>query len=146
NLNQWQHKDTSRSTAGFSPGGILPCFCPCDRNKSRRLCCKSRVISLIFMFGTATGWGQPSDPTSSDVQGNTVGGTDALLFDTTGTDNTAFGVNALKNNTVGNANTASGSNALRQNITGDDNTASGFNALQSNLYGHDNTASGAEAL
>jgi hypothetical protein len=105
------------------------------------------------------------NPTVSDADGNTAGGTAALYNclntnnclhntafgshalddDTTGNDNTANGVSALLNNN-GSANTASGADALFNNTTGNANTASGADALNQNTTGGDNTASGFEAL
>jgi hypothetical protein len=78
--------------------------------------------------------------------GNTRGGTNALVNNTTGAHNTAYGVDALKSNTIGGQNTASGREALISNTTGSNNTASGYQALFSNTTGSNNTASGYQAL
>lgn len=78
--------------------------------------------------------------------GNTRGGDNALLSNTTGSYNNAYGVEALQANTTGTNNTASGYRALFNNTTGVSNTASGSEALLSNTEGSDNTASGQSAL
>jgi hypothetical protein len=70
----------------------------------------------------------------------------ALLNNTTGTQNTASGVSALRGNTTGTNNTASGFQALYSNTTGVSNTASGYQALYYNTTGSSNTASGYQAL
>ena len=36
------------------------------------------VAGLVFTLGITPSWGQPPDPTPSDVQGNTAGGANAL--------------------------------------------------------------------
>jgi trimeric autotransporter adhesin len=77
---------------------------------------------------------------------NTFLGDDALVNNTTGTDNTANGLNALFNNTEGSFNTATGSDALFQNTTGSENTGYGWNALFNNTTGVANTAVGVAAL
>src|SRR6266481_4671844 len=56
--------------------------------------------------------------------------------------NTFLGDDALLNNTTGSDNTASGREALGSNTTGGDNTATGYSALVSNTTGSDNTANG----
>lgn len=78
--------------------------------------------------------------------GNTRGGANALVSNTTGGANTAIGHSALFRNTTGGANTASGYLALQLNTIGNHNTASGRLALQSNTIGNQNTASGDSAL
>ena len=55
--------------------------------------------------------------------GNTAGGTNALLNNTTGERNTALGENTLIGNTSGNQNVGIGSGALGFNDTGSGNTA-----------------------
>lgn len=86
------------------------------------------------------------NPTASDVNNNTAGGTGALINNTTGSASTAFGKNALFSNTTGYDNTASGSYALLCNTTGHANTASGTTALYANTTGAYNTASGYQTL
>ena len=93
--------------------------------------------------------------------GNTVTGTQALYYNTTGAGNTADGYQALYSNTTGNANIAVGEYALfgtttgSNNIgigtgtgagTGNANVAVGFDALTDNSSGYDNVAIGASAL
>ena len=80
----------------------------------------------------------------SDALRNTKGGTDALLTNTSGTDNTAIGYNALKLD-IASFNTAFGSYALDANTSGINNTAMGYNALGTNISGSDNTMIGYQA-
>jgi len=72
-------------------------------------------------------------------------GYNALLGNTTGSQNTASGAFALEMNTANN-NVAVGYNALLSNTTGDENTAAGFQTLTSNTSGIHNTAVGVDAL
>lgn len=86
---------------------------------------------------------QPPNPTSSDMDNNTAGGTDALLnLVLPAHSNTAFGSQALRNNTDGGWNSSFGHNALRDNTTGDYNTAVGASALVFNTTGIGNTTVG----
>ena len=80
----------------------------------------------------------------SDALRNTKGGTDALLTNTSGTDNSAFGYNALKLDTAS-FNTAFGSYALDANTSGINNTAIGYHALGANISGSNNTMIGYQA-
>jgi hypothetical protein len=77
---------------------------------------------------------------------NTFLGDDALVNNTTGSENTATGFQALFRNTIGFENTATGFQALENNQTGIENTATGFQALWSNTTGFLNTATGVDAL
>jgi hypothetical protein len=91
------------------------------------------------------------NPTVSDVNLNTAGGTSALqnvvvLGTSQGFDNTAFGYQALQSTTTGHRNTASGAGALTFNTIGSDNIASGTGALFFNTTGNKNTAVGTGAL
>jgi Chaperone of endosialidase len=118
------------------------------------------VIGLALMLNDTSSGGPPPppptcsspgcNPTVSDTNGNTAGGTGALQNVVGGPDpgfsNTAFGFNALISNTTGNSNTALGQGTLEINTTGIGNTAVGLSALQGNTTGHGNTASGATAL
>ena len=74
--------------------------------------------------------------------GNTRGGTNALVNNTTGSFGTALGVDALRANTTGLANTASGYQALYSNTTGSRNTAIVFGAGGSLTTGDNNIAIG----
>ena len=105
------------------------------------------VATAILALSTNPGWGvtQTTNPTASDANYNTAGGTNALL-NTTGTSNTVFGDSALRNNTTGNNNTASGGGALFANTTGYSNVANGNNALYANTIGFNNSAIGYNAL
>ena len=111
----------------------------------------SRTIPLVallaFFLQTTAAWSAaPPNPTDSDANGNTAGGTDALDALTTGLSNTAFGYHGLVSNTGGSFNTAVGALALSHNTTGNQNTACGRSALRFNTDGINNTASGAFAL
>ena len=68
-------------------------------------------------------------------------GLDALIDNTTGSQNTAVGGSALLDNTTGSDNTATGVSALQNNSTGSNNTATGENALIS-YAGNNNIAIG----
>jgi hypothetical protein len=132
------------------------------------------ALGLALMLSITPSWGQTPtchfpgcNPTVSDANSNTAGGSHALgnvdetptfgglantafgagalLFNTTGRANTATGMSALNLNTTGFGNTATGASALFLNVTGSFNTASGYQALLNNT-GHDNTASGYQAL
>jgi hypothetical protein len=105
------------------------------------------LFSVIFCLVVAAPLvnAGPPNPTPSDAQGNTAGGTGALL-NTEGFDSTAFGKSALESNTGGNSNTASGASALRDNTTGTNNTASGVHALRFNTSGYGNIEDGYAAL
>jgi hypothetical protein len=80
------------------------------------------------------------------AQTNTAYGTDALISNTTGTNDSAFGANALERNTTGYNNTATGWDALTFNSSGYNNTATGIAALEGNGEGIGNTATGVNAL
>ncbi len=69
----------------------------------------------------------------------------ALLNNTTGTENVATGFATLSNNITGNRNTGVGYRTLTFNDA-DDNTAIGWNALYNNRTGIQNTAIGSGAL
>ena len=73
-------------------------------------------------------------------------GEDALISNTTGTDNVALGHEALSSNTTGLNNTATGDDALTANITGFNNTAYGWHAMDSNTIGLRNTGIGCDGL
>jgi FtsZ-binding cell division protein ZapB len=122
------------------------------------------VASLLLALGQPAP-GAELNPTLSDGNYNTRGGTNALpkttgpgnydntafgygalYYNTAGYHNTASGAWALYNNTAGYGNTASGSFALYANTAGKYNTASGFYALHNNTEGNYNTASGGNAL
>src|SRR5215470_924387 len=109
------------------------------------------IAGLALMLGVTLSWGGPPNPTASDDEGNTAGGSGALINVFTsdpgeGEQNTAFGRDALNANTTGTFNTASGYAALASNLTGFANTACGGFALHDNTTGNSNTASGADAL
>ncbi len=117
-------------------------------NSSARLV--AVVAGLVFILNITPSWGGPPNPTMSDGNFNTAGGTAALQIVVPGMSggfgNTAFGQAALFSNTTGTDNTASGAFALQNNTTGNFNTASGLSALFSNTTGVKNTAVGVLAL
>ena len=100
------------------------------------------VIGLLMLNDTSSGGPPPPpptcsspgcNPTVSDANANTAGGSEALrnvvtIGATQGRLNTAFGRQALSLNTTGSYNTASGVNALFSNTTGSFNTAVGLDA------------------
>jgi Chaperone of endosialidase len=102
------------------------------------------VAGLVLALHGAARAGGPPNPTQSDKEGNTAGGT-GVLVKNTGRDNTGFGAFALPANTEGESNTAIGNGALFDNIEGSYNTAVGEGALFRST-GHDNTAVGHGAL
>ena len=104
------------------------------------------IAAGVLLLGSGQSWAGPPNPTPSDANQNTAGGSFALVNNTTGAANTAFGTAALGDNTTGFANTASGSGALLLNTTGADNTAGGIDAPHANTEGNGNTASGDSAL
>ena len=75
------------------------------------------VAILVFVLSSTPSWGGPPNPTASDANGNTAGGTQALLnVDSSGFggfQNTAFGSHALKATSTGDGNTAVGNISLR---------------------------------
>jgi hypothetical protein len=123
-----------------------------------------RVIAIMACLAPAAAAAQPPNPTASDLQGNTAGGSDALLsvtspggnntafgiaalvMTTTGQSNTGAGSDALHSNTIGSFNAATGTESLYSNTTGSANTASGYASLRSNTAGSQNTAAGYRAL
>lgn len=118
---------------------------------------------LLLLTGICPGWaGAPPNPTKSDSNRNTAGGTEVLInnkgiFNTgfgyrvlynnkTGEANTANGLSALEKNTIGSFNMANGYQALMNNTTGSYNTAIGNLSLNNNTTGFQNTATGSDAL
>jgi hypothetical protein len=105
------------------------------------------ICCVLLQFSSGSWCAAPPNSIPSDANGNTAGGTQALLNNgASATYNTGFGQSALKANKTGVYNTASGAYALSANTTGLFNTASGFTALLSNTTGYLNTANGSEAL
>ena len=104
------------------------------------------ISAFLLSIGSAAYGAQPPDVVTSDGNGNTAMGSDALLNNSTGDGNTASGDSALNSNTTGSNNTASGIAALQSNTTGVNNTASGAYALGNNTIGFSNAATGAGAL
>jgi trimeric autotransporter adhesin len=86
------------------------------------------VASLALLLGSGPSWAGPPNPTASDGLGNTAGGTEAFVSNTTGVGNSAFGDGALFNNTTGGDNTAVGFEAGHTNAAGAFNTFIGFQA------------------
>jgi Chaperone of endosialidase len=105
------------------------------------------IVGLVLLFCSGMSWaGGPPNPTPSDKNDNTAGGSGALNNNTAGGNNTANGKLALGSNTTGSYNTASGVQALWGNATGDFNTAVGWQALVGNGTGTGNTSVGFQAL
>ena len=102
------------------------------------------ILASSVVSGAAFG-AQPPDVVTSDANGNTAMGTDALL-NNSGSNNTAAGLRALQSNTLTDGLTAFGFEALRFNTTGGANAAFGYNTLTMNTTGSWNTASGHQAL
>lgn len=86
--------------------------------------------------------GKGSGTTSNDKRYSTAIGFNALIANTTGSENTAIGYNALAANLDGKENTAIGFKALAANLDGKENTAIGFKALAANTTGYANTSVG----
>jgi hypothetical protein len=107
-------------------------FCAAQRRKENSMNSIIRLVALIaglaLLLNSTPSWSQPvcaspgCNPTVSDTNGNTAGGTGALQNVVGGPDpgfsNTAFGFNALISNTTGNSNTAMGQGTLEINTTG----------------------------
>jgi len=114
------------------------------------------VAPLVLLLHNTPSWGQPvcalpgCNPTTSNTNQNTAGGTGSLISVVSGAaggfNNTAFGAHVLDSTTTGSANTAIGVDALGNNTTGSFNTASGISALLGNTTGQRNTAIGTSAL
>jgi len=109
------------------------------------------LAGLVLLVNSTPSWGQSIvNPTVSDANRNTAGGTGALPNVVSGEDggfnNTAFGFHALFTNTTGTGNTATGRGALEANTIGGSNTATGEDALFTNDIGNSNTAHGTDAL
>jgi hypothetical protein len=108
------------------------------------------VAPFVLLVHITPSWGGPPNPTMSDMNGNTAGGSLALQnvvrTPTGGNNNTAFGLDTLENTTTGDNNAAVGALTLLANITGSFNTAIGGQALSNNTTGDGNTASGNSAL
>src|SRR5262249_23093738 len=90
------------------------------------------IAGLVMLMNITLSWGQPTcvapgcNPTQSDVNENTAGGTSAFAL-SAGASNTAFGLGALEFSS-GNFNTGIGARALLANF-GSRNTAIGYKAL-----------------
>src|SRR5262245_18237778 len=100
-----------------------------EASMTRLLVLTIAALHMLVLHGTQT-WGGPQNPTPSDGNGNTAGGTGTLQSVTVqGTFNTGFGFQALLNTTSGDFNTATGVGALWSNTAGVSNTATGFETL-----------------
>src|SRR5262249_29642190 len=77
----------------------------------RTACLVLSIVGLVCWLAVSQSWGGPPNPTPSDANGNTAGGTNALVHTTTGSANTAFGFQALTTLTMGVHNTAVGNDA-----------------------------------
>ena len=92
---------------------------------------------LLILVSQAV-WSGSWNPTSSDSNSNTAGGSNALSS-VTGTYNTGFGYGSLYKTTTGNMNTGLGMYSLLNNTTGYGNTAVGMQVLYTNSTGSYNT-------
>jgi hypothetical protein len=110
-----------------------------------------KTSKLLFLAGIVTAFSAAPavagtyNPTASDNNWNTAGGTGALPQNQ-GTSNTAFGIYALQVVTNGSANTALGTAAMYFNSSGNNNTAVGASTLNWNSSGSSNTAVGGSAM
>jgi len=109
------------------------------------------MAGLALAIGAGPSWGAGVNPTVSDGDFNTAGGSLALGKSLNGgnanvSSNTAFGAESLYNNSTGFSNTATGSFAMFSNTTGVNNVAAGDLALKNNSGGNGNTATGSAAL
>jgi hypothetical protein len=95
----------------------------------------SLMLAGSLGMATAAVAGQPPDVVSSDSNGNTAMGSDALPALTTGTYNTAAGDETLFYNSTGNTNTAVGEESMYANRGGGANSAVGFFAVFGNTSG-----------
>jgi len=84
---------------------------------------------------STTGSGYQALLNNTTASENTANGFQALYANTVGFDNTASGLKALYSNTTGNFNAGNGAYALYSNTTGIQNTANGYAALYSNTTG-----------
>ena len=99
---------------------------------------------LLILVSQAV-WSGSWNPTSSDSNSNTAGGSNALSS-VTGTYNTGFGYGSLYKTTTGYMNTGLGMYSLLNNTTGYGNTAVGMQVLYTNSTGSYNTGLGTYAL
>jgi hypothetical protein len=132
-------KTTTKTTYLFFAVFMLACFAPSPQ--ARAVCQQGCDLTN---FNTFLG----DDALISNTSGtdNMAIGKAALFSNTTGRFNSATGAFALDSNTTGSANTANGTFALLDNTTGNGNTAIGEGALESNFTGSYNTANGFLAL
>src|SRR6516164_8571788 len=103
---------------------------------------KFAILAAITVLSVTPSRAQGTNPTISDVNANTAGGSNALTVNYASdfgsySNNTAFGDGALQSNSCG-------QHGL--NYCGNDNTAVGTGALNSNGLTSDNTAIGYQAL
>jgi hypothetical protein len=104
------------------------------------------IAAVLFALGSSAAVAGTWNPTSSDANSNTAGGSNALGSIAGGASNTAFAYGALYKNTTGYMNSAFGVYALLNNSTGYGNTAMGMQTLQSNTTGAYNSGYGTYAL
>jgi len=103
------------------------------------------LAGVLLTLAAAPAWPGSWNPTSSDSNNNTAGGSSALSG-VTGSNNTGFGYGSLYKTTSGYSNTGIGVYSLLNNTTGYGNTAAGLQSLNSNTTGSYNTATGTYAL
>jgi hypothetical protein len=130
------------NTGIYSPGADQVAI---STNGSRRLLIDS-TGALTLDTGDATIYGVRVGRGGGAIATNTVVGSNALIANTTGTNNVANGLSALQSNTTGTFNVASGPYALYLNTTANQNVAVGYSALEQNVSGTNNAAVGFRAL
>ena len=108
--------------------------------------CGFLLIGLVLAWFTLAPQARAVCQEACLTNDGTAFGEDALISNTTGTDNVALGHSALSSNTSGLNNTAAGDDALTVNVTGFNNTGIGWHALDSNTIGVKNTGIGCDGL
>lgn len=101
------------------------------------------ILSAVLLCSSGPIYAQTYNPTASNYNGNTAGGTNTL-HPAGGNNNTAFGLNAGFG-MGGGANTAIGVGALEMSGLSNNNTAVGMGACSKKTSGHNNVCLGKDA-
>jgi len=126
---------------------IINAICSGENSRSRPPSrCGFLIIGLVLAWFTLAPQARAVCQEACLTNDGTAFGEDALISNTTGTDNVALGHSALSSNTSGLNNTAAGDDALTVNVTGFNNTGIGWHALDSNTIGVKNTGIGCDGL
>ena len=126
---------------------IINAICSGENSRSRPPSrCGFLIIGLVLAWFTLAPQARAVCQEACLTNDGTAFGEDALISNTTGTDNVALGHEALSSNTTGLNNTATGDDALTVNVTGFNNTGIGWHALDSNTIGVKNTGIGCDGL